>query len=379
MLVLQASAGALGFQRFIPLGGNPFGMRLSPDGNIIYVASGDRVLMVDVALAVDRGEEPVVGVIEDSSFAGAVMVNVTSDNQLMFVSQERAAAISVVDLGALKPIALSVTGIASCGGQQTPGVVRDCVRSRPSGYSGARLVGSIPTGRAPIALEFSADGAYLFATSQEAPVTLDTPIECRPQANRSGAPDHRAGAVMVIDVRRAATDPAGAGVRAVKAGCNPVRLALSRDGSRMYVSARTDDQLLVFETADLLSGAQPAPVARVNVGTAPVGLAVLPDNRVIVTSSNRFAGTSTDRQDLYVVDGDRTRAGAVIGRIPAGAFPRQVTLAPDGRTLYVTNFTSRTVQIIDVPRAIGSLVRPPGLSLGSQRHDRRHARHSQRR
>jgi DNA-binding beta-propeller fold protein YncE len=73
---------------------------------------------------------------------------------------------------------------------------------------------------------------------------------------------------------------------------------------------------------------------------------------VIVTSSNRFAADSTDRQTLTVVDATQLSAGAkaILGSIPAGAFPREMRVTSDGRVLLVTNFGSRTVQMIDLAR-----------------------------
>ena len=43
-------------------------------------------------------------------------------------------------------------------------------------------------------------------------------------------------------------------------------------------------------------------------------------------------------------------AGAVVGSVSAGAFPRELRVTPDGRTLILTNFGSRTVQTIDLSR-----------------------------
>jgi DNA-binding beta-propeller fold protein YncE len=71
-----------------------------------------------------------------------------------------------------------------------------------------------------------------------------------------------------------------------------------------------------------------------------------------VTSSNRFEGSSSKNQDITVVDATRLAAGsgAVLGAIPAGAFPRQIHVTADGQTLLLTNFTSGSLEIIDVRR-----------------------------
>jgi DNA-binding beta-propeller fold protein YncE len=121
------------------------------------------------------------------------------------------------------------------------------------------------------------------------------------------------------------------------------------------VSARAENGLLVFDTRQLLPGGDTAlaRVARVPVGTAPVGVVVTPDGRrVLVTNSNRFAGDANDRQSITIIDATRVADGAaaIIGQIPAGAFPRELRLMPDGRTLVLTNFNSQTVQLVDLTR-----------------------------
>jgi DNA-binding beta-propeller fold protein YncE len=165
--------------------------------------------------------------------------------------------------------------------------------------------------------------------------------------------------VLVIDVAKATSKPGSSVIGAVRAGCNPVRLALSPDGATAYVSARTDNMLLAFDTNRMLTDTAHALIARVAVGTAPVGVAVVDSGaKVVVTNSNRFEGSSSANQDVTVVDAGKITAGAaaVLGSIPAGAFPRQLHLTADGHTLLLTNFTSGTLEIIDL-RRIDSIIK----------------------
>jgi hypothetical protein len=87
-----------------------------------------------------------------------------------------------------------------------------------------------------------------------------------------------------------------------------------------------------------------------------VGLAVVKGGeRVVVTISDRFGGDPDASQILSVIDPrlmDRG-AAAVVGSIPAGSFPRELWLMPDGSTLLVTNYTSRTLQLVDLERVLG--------------------------
>jgi hypothetical protein len=43
---------------------------------------------------------------------------------------------------------------------------------------------------------------------------------------------------------------------------------------------------------------------------------------------------------------------ALAGQIPAGVFPREFGLSPNGRTLYVTNFSSNQLETISVPALV---------------------------
>jgi 6-phosphogluconolactonase (cycloisomerase 2 family) len=329
--VLRRANGIAKVEHIIAVNGSPTGAVLTHDETLLIAAVGPRVAIVDVERMQRGRRDAVLGYVGgDVERPGRIYVNVTGDDRHVFVSDEAAQTITVIDLA----------------------------RARRGGFGTAAIVGRIPVGRAPVALTFSADERYLYTTSQQAPAHLNWPIVCRPQGSDPAqvpppAPDHINGAIVVVDVARAKTDPANAVAGVVRAGCNPVRLALSPRGDLAYVTARTDNALLVFDTARLLTTPDSALVARVPVGTAPVGVAVIDSGRkVVVTNSNRFAGDANDKQDLTVIDATHVRsgAGAVLGTITAGAFPRELRVTADGKTLLVSNFASRTLQLIDIAR-----------------------------
>jgi hypothetical protein len=55
-----------------------------------------------------------------------------------------------------------------------------------------------------------------------------------------------------------------------------------------------------------------------------------------------------------VIDATQVKRGAaaVVGSIPAGAYPRELRVMDDGRTLLVANFRSRILQLVDLERFI---------------------------
>jgi len=74
--------------------------------------------------------------------------------------------------------------------------------------------------------------------------------------------------------------------------------------------------------------------------------------KVLAGNSNRFGADASTPQTLSVVDTARIGGGAeaAIGTIATGAFPRDLRLSPDGRTLIVANWGSGSLQLMDVAR-----------------------------
>jgi DNA-binding beta-propeller fold protein YncE len=262
--VLKRTAGSISFVRVFPIDGAPTGMVLTGDQGLLVAASGSHVAFVDVKRATDGGDSsPILGYWSDGTSTPAhIYVNLTRDHRYLFVSREQSQTITVLDL---------------------PEV-------RRNGYNSGGAIGKIPVCRAPIALTFSTNERYLYTTSQAMP-DRGWAVECKPESGPPTAPpDHPQGAVIVIDVVRAKVEPARSVKSIARAGCNPVRLALSLKGDTAYVSARGSHALLAFDTGILITDPIHAQVASVPVGRAPVGAAVVDEGRkILATNSNRFA------------------------------------------------------------------------------------------
>jgi DNA-binding beta-propeller fold protein YncE len=331
--VLAVSGNAVTLRHVYPVGSGAGGMAISRDGSLLVVTAQDRILFMDVDRLTRGDSGAVVGAIAgDTPGAGRIYAAISPDDRFLFVADERAFGFTVVDMTK--------------------------ARAKPDNSA---IVGRLPSGRAPIAIAFSRDGRYVYTTSQDAPPWAKWPIECRAEGRPQEPANHALGAVIVYDYRRATTRPdSSAVVATVPAGCNPVRLVLNASGEQVFVSSRAGNSLIMFDAARLVTDPANARLWSVPVGTAPVGIAITADGRrAIVTSSNRFAGTEADRQSLTVIDVARFAHGdkAILGTIPAGAFPRELRWHPDARTLILTNFASRTVQFIDMERVVLEPVR----------------------
>ena len=304
VLAVNGTATKLTRKILLPGAPNPTGLALTHDGHYLLAADGaGGAIVVRVDLAISEDVDPVVGHLSGGGDAGAIGVITSADDSLAFVSLEARDAIAVFDLRS----------------------------ALASGFRDPALLGTIPVGAAPVGLAISLDGRWLYATSELASRTASS------------------GTLSVIDVRRAATRPRDAVVTTATAGCSPVRVAVGDDGV-VWVTARGSNALLGFDAARLVIEPDHAMVANVLVGQAPVGLAVARGGtRVAVADSNRF-GVLDSTSGITLVDAAAALASkpAVLGVIPAGAFPRGIAFAPDARTLLVANFDSRELELVDL-------------------------------
>lgn len=311
--VMARRGGAVALLRTVPVRGQATGMALGPDGKVLALADGRGVALFDVRKMIGGDGDPLLAAGDDGAKSGAVYVAFSPDGRLLAVSDEQARAISLYDVSAVRP------------GQRL------------------KAIGRIPVASGPTGLVFSPDGQRLYAAVQTGG---GFGAEC--PAETGAGRGHAAGVLTVIDVQKAQSSPGRAVLAEVPAGCNPVRVALSASGDRAYVSARGSDVLAVFDTARLLADRHKAMVGGFRVGRSPVGVAVA-RGRVFVTNSDRFGGRQN--QSVAVID---PAGQAPPLTIPAGGFPRELRVTADQKTLIVTNFTSRTLELVDLDRLLAA-------------------------
>jgi YVTN family beta-propeller protein len=109
-------------------------------------------------------------------------------------------------------------------------------------------------------------------------------------------------------------------------------VAITPDGTRMYVTNRDLGQVLVFDTRTNV------PLATISAGNGSdnLGLAVSPDGELVYVA-NQASGTVT----VIFVPSNR-----IIQTIPTGAEPIWVTFSANGSRAYVSNQASGTLSVI---------------------------------
>jgi len=337
--VLRNDHGHVELVRTVAMDSSPTGIVLTHNGDMLIAAANDSVVFFDTQRLETGASDAAFQRVSDGDNAESIYVNVTADDKTLFVSDEAAERITVMDLEKIR----------SLGRDSATNLKRV---NNPEGASAA-IIGRIPVGVAPIALTFSKDQRWLFTTSQIAPADWGWLSVLEPEGINPGQGKVPEGAVIVIDVAKAKTNPADSVIARVPAGGSPVRLALSPDGSHLFVSARNSNAALVFDTAVLIKDPKHAKPTRIPVGSSPVPIVVVADGKfILVGNSDRFSPNATTSSTLSVLDTSLLGSGRNpnVGKIPCGAFPREFQLSGDGQTLYLTNFRSRTLQVIDVSR-----------------------------
>ncbi len=148
----------------------------------------------------------------------------------------------------------------------------------------------------------------------------------------------------------------------IPVGSGSIGVAVSPDGSRVYVTNLNSNTVSVIDTA---TGQV---TDTIPVGISPEGVAVSPDgSRVYVT--NQCASSSSSNCTNGTVSVIDTASGLVTASIPVGSEPIGVAVSPDGSHVYVTNFGSNTVSVIDMATAVTATIpvgtHPIGVAVSS--------------
>ena len=165
----------------------------------------------------------------------------------------------------------------------------------------------------PVALVASADGSYVFVVTQ---------------GNGGGQ-----GALDIINT----TTYAIGGT--VPLGISPTYGYLDTVLSRLYVTNTGSNSVTVFDVSNVVLAASPpiTTLATVNVGSAPVSVAALP-NGLSVYVANSVSN------DVSVVNSNNL---TVVATVPVGQVPKFIATEPSSSKVYTANAGSGTISIIN--------------------------------
>jgi 6-phosphogluconolactonase (cycloisomerase 2 family) len=352
--VLEKSSRGWHIQGYVRLNGQALGLALFPDQSTLAVAAGTAGLaLINVRDAVAGTAQPVY-VRQGASVLvagnGTIGVAVGNDNRFVFVANEYGRASTAPTIGNI--------GVVS-------------IQKDNTGHVNGTLTGNISTGQDVIpGVTLSPDGSTLYVANEESTgMTVHglrgfgnpaTGLFC---SARSGTAVF-SGSVSVIDVARAEAQPdASAIVSTVAAGCETTRIAVSPDNMTIWVTARGSHAVYAFDATRLRSDPANAFISAFDsAGSQPVGIAVFGSGRYLaVGNSNRSQTTHLGPnglpmrgiQNVTIFRITNPTSLTRVQTVASGLFPRSLSVSPDGLSLLIPNFASKTLQI--APIALPSL------------------------
>ncbi len=112
---------------------------------------------------------------------------------------------------------------------------------------------------------------------------------------------------------------------------DPEQLALSPDGARLYVANEDDNLVTVIDTLTR------KPLGRIRVGVEPEGVAVSPDGKIVVSTSE-----TTNMAHFIDPVAEKTVANVLVA-----PRPRYAQFTPDGSELWVSSEVGGVISIVD--------------------------------
>jgi DNA-binding beta-propeller fold protein YncE len=319
---------------FEPLGDEPAqGILLIPHTRTLAVGlSNAGVVFLSLDATLQGNADP--HVLKQGDHSGSTYLAATPDGNTLFVANESLLGGSV-------------------------GVI--ALRHDPKGQIVPEAVAQLPTPIDTLGIALSPDGKRLYALDEFLAKNLPErlPGHDNPELRKTdcvdapGSPSNPNGGLFVLDTAKAAAPPTDfspqherdATLQLFNAGCSPVRVAVSSDNRTLYVTARGDDAVLVFDAAALEHDPEHAFLRSIPTGgIAPVGLALFDhDRKLLVANSNSF---SNSPGNATVIDLSNPADSKVVQTIKTGDFPRNVTASPDGRSLLLTVYLEDQLMIL---------------------------------
>ena len=316
------------------------GLAPTPNGASLAVAaeaSGVDVLDLGAVTGACNSSETLIPQMTGSSDPGTFDLAITADGRYAFVANEY-GVIAQDSTGADIPGNIAVVALSY---------------DESGKVASGKVLGQFSTGGGDIAgVSLSPDGMRLYVTSEVAQpgptvsATANTTLAHGGCTQAAGSPATTYGLLSVVDVARAEATPSSAAIIAtVAAGCSPVRIVETRDDQVIWVAARGDNNVLAFSTHRLESDPDDALLGYGNTGgTAPVGLQLFHNQQLLaVANSNRFA--SPDIGNMTIMNAVPVNP-TVLTTVAATYFPRNLSVASDDATLYLTDYDGGKVQII---------------------------------
>lgn len=332
----------------INTGVNPAGMAITPDSRIAYVANNNNydIAGEDSISILDLRNNVLMGTLQDASFNAPYTVTMGVGGTKAYVTNAAGTTVSVINT-ATNTVSAVIDGFDGPSGMViTPAGNTAYVNNYggPLGLGSGKgttirvvdlnsnsIIGApIVVGLAPAALAISPDGQYVYAVSYT---------------------DGNAGTGTMSTIRTSDNTV----MQTLTGFSGPFAIAVSASGKRAYVTNFGSNNFEPFGTTvsivDLVANVI---IDTLEVGIQPSGIAVGKNCFAYVSNYNalyageNFTDLTPGQGTVSIIN---TKNNTVIApTILVGQGPSNITIAPNGRHAYVSNYISNTVSVIKLKK-----------------------------
>lgn len=336
------------FVTSISVGFNPNGIAVTPDGKYAYVANNNNnsVPGGDTVSVINLSTNRVVATISLPALGEPYTVTINAAGTKVYVTNSNSTTVSVIDT-ATNTITATITGFDGPSGFAIrPNSNFAYVNNYGAGFpdqSGfgttVRVVdlntntivgAAITVGQAPAALAATPDGAFIYVANY---------VDGNPGTGTMSV-------IRTSDNTVVATIPGFSG---------PFDIAITPNGKRAYVTNFGSNNFSpVGRTVTVVDLTTNTVVDTIIVGIQPSGVAITPDGKYAYVSNYYTLYLGPNFTNLTAFQGTvniiRTCDNTVLPfEINVGSSPAKIAIAPNG-TVYVTNYTSNNVSVIEAGR-----------------------------
>ncbi len=329
------------------VGITPDGLAITPDNHYAYVVNNNNygIAGQDSVTVLNLKNNTVKTTIFDSSFNEPFRVAITPDGKKAYIANSNGTTLSIIDTKLNKVIGV----ISGFDGPSGIVITPNGKFAYVNNYGGSEgvgsgngntvsvvnlqtqnIIGTIVVGQAPAALAMSQDGKFVYSINY---------VDGNPGT----------GTMSIIKTKTNTV------VDTVYGFFGPFGVVVTPNGKYAYVTNFGSNNFAPFGTTVYVVQLHHDPkiIKSIDLGIQPSGIACTPNGRfVYVTNYNTlYAGASftnltAGRGTVNIID---TRTHQVIPpTIAVGQSPNFITISPNGKFAYVTNFISNTVDVIQL-------------------------------
>lgn len=331
----------------VSVGNSPSGIAVTPNNRFAYVANNDNAGLPNgnTVSVINLATNMVVKTISNASFNQPYTVTINAAGTKAYVTNSNSTTITIINT-ATNTVTGIIDGFDGPSGMViTPSGDRAYVNNYggPEGVKSGNgktvrivnlttnsIIGApITVGLAPAAITISPDGAFVYTINYE-----------------TGNPGTGTMSIIQTSTNKV--------VGTIGGFSGPFAIALTSDGNYAYVTNFGSNNFSpVGTTVSVVNLRSRAIVKTIKVGTQPSGIAITPDGRfAYVTNYNtlylgpNFTLLTPGPGIVNIIDIATNKVLPQL--IMVGKSPADVTISPDGRFAYVTNYASNTVSVINI-------------------------------